>query len=208
MATYPIELLIPSVSDPTLAPPGLHTMTTGAQQLPFYLAAGNWNTGRDEFVESVVRSIEAFSAPGFESSIRASVAITPLDLQRTYGLPEGNIFHGAMSLNQLFVLGARRPGPPGTGHQRMGSSCAERGCTRGWGRHGRCRAQRRHDIDRGWRRRRRFLRRAERPSWLRCRLTGSAPAVVLDGKLNIPDSQNGNRRVLAVVAYISEMHKA
>ena len=102
MATYPIELLITSVSDPTLAPAGLHTMTTGAQQLPFYLAAGDWDTRRDEFVESVVRSIEVF-APGFESSIRASVAITPLDLQRTYGLPEGNIFHGAMSLNQLFA---------------------------------------------------------------------------------------------------------
>jgi phytoene dehydrogenase-like protein len=102
VSTYPIELLIPSVSDPTLAPPGLHTMTTGAQQLPFYLATGDWDTRRDEFVDSVVRSIEAF-APGFESSIQASVVITPLDLQRTYGLPEGNIFHGAMSLNQLFA---------------------------------------------------------------------------------------------------------
>jgi phytoene dehydrogenase-like protein len=101
-ATYPIELLVPSVSDPTLAPPGLHTMTTGAQQLPFHLASGDWDARRDEFVDSVIRSIEAF-APGFESSIRASVSITPLDLQRTYGLPEGNIFHGAMSLNQLFA---------------------------------------------------------------------------------------------------------
>jgi phytoene dehydrogenase-like protein len=99
---YPIELLIPSVSDPTLAPAGLHTMTAGAQQLPFHLATGDWDTRRDEFVASVIRSIEAF-APGFASSIRASVSITPLDLQRTYGLPDGNIFHGAMSLNQLFA---------------------------------------------------------------------------------------------------------
>jgi phytoene dehydrogenase-like protein len=102
VSTYPIELLIPSVSDPTLAPAGLHTMTAGAQQLPFHLAAGDWDTRREEFVATVIRSIEAF-APGFESSIRASVSITPLDLQRTYGLPDGNIFHGAMSLNQLFA---------------------------------------------------------------------------------------------------------
>ncbi len=101
-SSYPIELLIPSVSDPSLAPPGLHTVTTGAQQLPFHLTSGDWDARREEFVDSIVRSIESF-APGFESSIRGSVSITPLDLQRTYGLPEGNIFHGAMSMNQLFA---------------------------------------------------------------------------------------------------------
>jgi phytoene dehydrogenase-like protein len=114
-SSYPIELLIPSVSDPSLAPPGLHTVTTGAQQLPFHLASGDWDVRREEFVDSIVRSIESF-APGFESSIRGTVSITPLDLQRTYGLPEGNIFHGAMSMNQLFasrqVAGATGYGTP------------------------------------------------------------------------------------------------
>jgi phytoene dehydrogenase-like protein len=99
---YPIELLIPSVSDPALAPPGLHTVTTGAQQIPFHLSSGTWDVRGQEFVDSIVRSIESF-APGFESSIRGTVSITPLDLERTYGLPEGNIFHGAMSMNQLFA---------------------------------------------------------------------------------------------------------
>lgn len=112
---YPIELLIPSVSDPSLAPPGLHTVTTGAQQIPFHLASGDWDSRGQEFVDSIVRSIESF-APGFESSIRSTVSITPLDLERTYGLPEGNIFHGAMSLNQLFasrqVAGSNGYGTP------------------------------------------------------------------------------------------------
>jgi len=115
VSDYPIELLIPSVSEPGLAPPGLHTLTSGVQQLPFHLSSGDWDSRSDEFVDRVVKSISRFS-PGFESSIRESLAITPLDLQRTYGLPEGNIFHGAMSLNQLFasrpVAGSNGYGTP------------------------------------------------------------------------------------------------
>ncbi|MCU1488634.1 MAG: hypothetical protein JWM85_39 [Acidimicrobiaceae bacterium] len=112
---YPVELLIPSVSDPGLAPEGLHTLTSGVQQLPFHLSGGDWDSRRGEFIDRVVSSIGRF-APGFESSIREAVSITPLDLQRTYGLPDGNIFHGAMSLNQLFasrsVPGSRGYGTP------------------------------------------------------------------------------------------------
>ena len=107
MDNYPIELIIQSVTDPTLAPPGLHTISTGVQQLPFTLAEGTWDSRRQEFADSVLRSLFHF-APNLEGAIRSHVTLTPLDLQREYGLTGGNIFHGAMFTNQLF---ASRPAP-------------------------------------------------------------------------------------------------
>ena len=98
---YPIELTIQSVTDPTLAAPGMHTITTGIQQLPFDLAHGDWDSRREEFTDRVVRSLKRFD-PEIESSIQGSFTLTPLDLQREYGLTGGNIFHGAMMVNQLF----------------------------------------------------------------------------------------------------------
>ncbi len=99
---YPLEVTIQSVTDPTLAPPGLHTVTIGAQQLPFALRRGDWDSRREEFTDALIASFERF-APGVASSIRGSVTITPLDLSREYGLSGGNIFHGAMTLPQLFA---------------------------------------------------------------------------------------------------------
>ncbi len=96
-----------STTDPTLAPPGLHTVTTGVQQLPFVLARGDWDSRRDEFTERVLRSLFRF-APNLEGAIRGRVTLTPLDWEREYGLPGGNIFHGAMFPHQLF---ASRPAP-------------------------------------------------------------------------------------------------
>jgi phytoene dehydrogenase-like protein len=107
MDDYPVEVAIQSTTDPTLAPPGLHTVTTGVQQLPFDLTEGTWETRRDEFTERVLRSLFRF-APNLEGAIRAHVTLTPLDWDREYGLPCGNIFHGAMFTNQLF---ASRPAP-------------------------------------------------------------------------------------------------
>jgi len=109
---YPIELTIQSTTDPTLTRPGLHTITTGIQQLPFDLDHGDWDSRRDEFTDRVVRSISRF-APNFESSIQGSFTLTPLDLEREYGLAGGNIFHGAMTVNQLF---ASRPIPGNGGY--------------------------------------------------------------------------------------------
>lgn len=99
---YPVELIIQSVTDPTLAPPGLHTLTTGIQQLPFTLADGDWDSRKDEFTRIVVDSLARF-APNFPGSIVGTATITPLDLERDYGLTEGNIFQGAMTLDQLFA---------------------------------------------------------------------------------------------------------
>jgi len=113
MDNYPIEMIIQSTTDPTLAPAGLHTITTVIQQLPFNLSEGTWDTRRQEFTERVLRSLFRF-APNLEGAIRGHFALTPLDLQREYGLTGGNIFHGAMFTNQLF---ASRP-LPGLGGYR------------------------------------------------------------------------------------------
>jgi phytoene dehydrogenase-like protein len=109
---YPIELIVQSARDPTVAPPGHHTITTGIQQLPFTLAKGDWDTRREEFTDRVVRSLERFD-PDIASSIRGSFTLTPLDLQREYGLTGGNIFHGSMTVDQLF---ASRPFQSGDGY--------------------------------------------------------------------------------------------
>ena len=102
MGNYPIELIIQSVTDSTLAPAGLHTITTGIQQLPFTLAKGTWDSRRQEFTEHVLNSLFRY-APNLEGAIRGQFTLTPLDLQREYGLTAGNIFHGAMFTNQLFA---------------------------------------------------------------------------------------------------------
>ena len=77
---YPIELTIQSVTDPTLAAPGLHTITTGIQQLPFDLAHGDWDTRREEFTDRVVRSPEAVR-PRDRVVDPGLVHLTPLDLR-------------------------------------------------------------------------------------------------------------------------------
>ncbi|MGW4332056.1 phytoene desaturase family protein [Rhodococcus koreensis] len=104
---YPIELLIPSVTDPSVCPEGLHTISTGIQQLPFHLSEGDWDSRKEEFTQIVIDSLAHF-APNLPGSIVGAHTITPLDLERDYGLTEGNIFQGAMTLNQLF---ASRPAP-------------------------------------------------------------------------------------------------
>lgn len=105
--SYPIELLIPSVTDPSMCPDGMHTISTGIQQLPFELADGDWDSRKEEFTQIVIDSMTRF-APNLRESIVDTVTITPLDLEREYGLTKGNIFQGAMTLDQLFDS---RPAP-------------------------------------------------------------------------------------------------
>jgi phytoene dehydrogenase-like protein len=108
-----IELTIQSVTDQTLAPDGKHIITTGLQQLPFELSEGTWDDARDELERRVVSTLGTYS-PGFETSVLGLRTITPLDLERDYGLTGGNIFHGAMIEEQLF---SSRP-LPGYGRYR------------------------------------------------------------------------------------------
>jgi phytoene dehydrogenase-like protein len=97
-----IELTIPSVADSTLAPQGQHVVSAYVQYTPCALRGTSWDAERDRLAAIVTSTIEQY-APGFESSIVARTVITPLDLERTYGLTGGQIFHGELALDQWFV---------------------------------------------------------------------------------------------------------
>lgn len=98
---FPIEFLLQSASDDSLAPPGKHMLMTGIQQLPFELADGTWDDHRDAFTELVLHEMTRY-APRLREHVIDTYTITPLDLERDYGLTGGNIFHGAMTLSQVF----------------------------------------------------------------------------------------------------------
>ena len=110
-----IELALPSIADPTLAPDRQHVVSAYVQYAPYHLRGTTWDAERDRLADTVTRTIEQY-APGFTSSIVARETMTPLDLERTYGLTGGHIFHGELALDQLFVtrplLGWSRNGTP------------------------------------------------------------------------------------------------
>jgi phytoene dehydrogenase-like protein len=97
-----IELSIPSIADSTLAPQGQHVVSAYVQYAPYCLRNTTWDAERDRLAEAATKTIAAY-APGFESTIVARQVITPLDLERTYGLTGGHIFHGELTLDQFFV---------------------------------------------------------------------------------------------------------
>ena len=98
-----IELTIPSLADPSLAPPGHHVLSAYVQFAPYKLARGkDWATERDALADTVVRTLEQY-APGLSSIIEHRQVITPVDLEREYGLTGGHIFHGERALDQLFA---------------------------------------------------------------------------------------------------------
>lgn len=98
-----IELTIPSMSDPTLAPPGAHVLSVYAQFAPYALRDADWDSSRDALGESVVNTLEQY-APGLKSLIVASETLTPLDMERGWGMTGGQIFHGELSLDQFFTM--------------------------------------------------------------------------------------------------------
>jgi phytoene dehydrogenase-like protein len=102
-----IDCVVASAVDSSLAPPGRHVMTCFVQYLPYRLAEGTWDGLRDELGDRVLARIGQF-APNVPASVVARQVLTPLDLERTYGLTEGNIFHGDISPDQLFHM---RPVP-------------------------------------------------------------------------------------------------
>lgn len=97
-----IELTIPSLVDPSLAPDGRHVVSTYVQYAPYCLRGASWDAERDKLADVATRTIER-CAPGFTASIVARQVITPADLEHTYGLTGGHIFHGELALDQLFV---------------------------------------------------------------------------------------------------------
>jgi phytoene dehydrogenase-like protein len=102
-----IDCVVASNVDDSLAPAGRHVMTCFVQYVPYRLAAGTWDQRRDELGDKVVARISQF-APNVASAVVARQVLTPLDLERTYGLTEGNIFHGDIRFDQLFHM---RPVP-------------------------------------------------------------------------------------------------
>ena len=97
-----IELTIPSLTDPSLAPQGQHRISAYVQYAPYHLRGTTWDAERDRLAAAATRTIARY-APGFESTIVSRTVITPLDLERTYGLSGGHIFHGELSLDQWFI---------------------------------------------------------------------------------------------------------
>jgi phytoene dehydrogenase-like protein len=102
-----IDMVIPSLTDPSVAPPGKHVMSCFVQYAPYKLKEGTWDEKREAFGDTVVDTI-AEHAPNLKNIIVGRQVVTPLDLEREWGLTEGNIFQGELSLEQLFFL---RPVP-------------------------------------------------------------------------------------------------
>lgn len=98
-----LELTIPTMYDPSLAPAGKHIMGIFLQYAPYTLRGATWNELREPFYNRVVELIEEY-VPNIRSIIIDKQVLTPLDLERRFGITGGNIFHGEMSLDQMFVM--------------------------------------------------------------------------------------------------------
>jgi len=97
-----VEMLIPSVLDDTLAPRGAHVASLFCQHVtPRFADGSSWDQHRETVADLMIDTVEAY-APGFKASVVGRQALSPLDLERTFGLPNGDIFHGALTLDQLF----------------------------------------------------------------------------------------------------------
>jgi phytoene dehydrogenase-like protein len=96
-----VDCVVASNADPSLAATGKHVMTCFVQYVPYKLRHGTWDEKREELGDRVVKKIAEY-APNVPGAVVARQILTPLDLERTYGLTEGNIFHGDLNLEQLF----------------------------------------------------------------------------------------------------------
>jgi len=102
-----VDCVVSSNADDSLVPPGKHILTCFVQYVPYHLCDGTWDEKRELLGDRVVKKIAEY-APNVPGAILARQTLTPLDLERTYGLTEGNIFHGDLRLEQLFFM---RPVP-------------------------------------------------------------------------------------------------
>jgi phytoene dehydrogenase-like protein len=98
-----LDILIPSLSDPSLARDGAHVMSIHVQYAPHTLKNGDWNVRRRELGDAVMNTL-ALYAPNIENLIVSRQIITPLDIEKTFGLTGGHIFHGEHALDQLFTF--------------------------------------------------------------------------------------------------------
>ncbi|HEY2211419.1 MAG TPA: NAD(P)/FAD-dependent oxidoreductase, partial [Bradyrhizobium sp.] len=97
-----VEVLIPSTMDDSLCPPGQHVASLFCQHVAPQLPDGqSWDDHREEVADLMIATVDKY-APGFAASVIGRQILSPLDLERQFGLPGGDIFHGALTLNQLF----------------------------------------------------------------------------------------------------------
>ncbi len=97
-----VEVLIPSTLDDTLCPPGQHVASLFCQHVAPQLPDGrSWDDHREEVADLMIATVDRY-APGFAASVMGRQILSPLDLERQFGLLGGDIFHGALTLNQLF----------------------------------------------------------------------------------------------------------
>jgi phytoene dehydrogenase-like protein len=102
-----IDMVIPSLTDPSVAPPGKHVLSCFVQYAPYKLTSGTWDDQREALGDAVIDSIAGY-APNIREIILHRQVVTPLDLEREWGLTEGNIFQGELTPEQLFFA---RPVP-------------------------------------------------------------------------------------------------
>lgn len=99
-----LDLAIPSLSDSSLAPNGKHVLSACIQFAPYKLARGrDWGATKSELVSAVMNTLDRH-APGIDHLVEQAQVLTPIDLERTYGLTGGHIYHGEPSLDQLFTM--------------------------------------------------------------------------------------------------------
>jgi phytoene dehydrogenase-like protein len=98
-----LEVTIPSLTDPSLAPAGKHVMSIYMQYAPFKLKNGDWESQRDALGNTVVQTLSEY-APDLPGLVEDGQIITPKDLEETYSLTGGHIFHGELALDQFFTM--------------------------------------------------------------------------------------------------------
>jgi phytoene dehydrogenase-like protein len=98
-----LDISIPTILDPSLAPAGKHVMSIYMQFAPFHLKAGDWIQQSDALADTIVKTLAEY-VPDLQSKILGGHVITPKDLEETYGLTGGHPFHGELALDQIFTM--------------------------------------------------------------------------------------------------------
>lgn len=98
-----LDVTIPSIADPSMAPSGKHVMSIYMQYAPYELRSGDWVAQREALGKTVIDTLTAY-APNLPGLVEHSQVITPADLEKEYGLTGGHIFHGEMALDQTFTM--------------------------------------------------------------------------------------------------------
>ena len=99
-----LEAVIPSLSDPSLAPPGCHVMSVSVQYTPYKLRAGAWDAQRSAALRDTVIELLDAHIPGLRARIQAAVVFTPADFEREFGAPRGNLYHADLTLDQILFM--------------------------------------------------------------------------------------------------------